>query len=714
MDRRFGPLLIALLVAMLQMVYAWPYTIDDVFISLRYGDNWFGGLGLVMNAGEYVKGYSNLSYTLLLGILSGIGLPAVTIGKGLGAAASLSVLVGMDAWLHRVGATAHARVLVLLLVALNAAWTIWSVAGLETPLFGAAIFWGVMLRLEEQRDPDRRPFSAAFFTFAVLTRPEGIVPFATMALHDLVVRVRGSGFRRLDVAWYALPTLAYFGELGWSYLYYGDPLPNTHLAKVTTQLRTPGQIFDVFAGPILHRNGDLFDATATLGGPWVLAAGPLALLGSKGRREAGAFLLAIFAQYVFICYARHDWMPAFRLAVPAIPFVVLNLYLVVHGALCGRGIDPAYAALPFAPLVALVVPPNLALARSVATTRPVDGDTHQTIGRAYGGLVEPGRVLASFDVGGIGWASKQEIVDTAGLTDRTVAELIHAPRDTRRSQLERYWAARGIDVLRRHPRGKGNLIHRPAQRSNLYLESRDERILIRRSLVLLDDAPPDLRPADAPSEASTYVVGVSLPPVAQASARVCGHLYWIRGPDDTPVVERRLAASRGPTELPVSSSPVLWNRLGSDEAWRPGQIFADYMCFYAPSEPGEYTMGASLRRPGSTAGSSTWPIRVVEREEADDAARGLHGNVAGDLAQLRHAVQTSALDSIVDDYVDAVVEASQRVRESASGSLGALHHAKFLLYRAYYDIGRAPGALRREIDQVERLRRSAIESNLRD
>jgi len=39
---------------------------DDSFISFRYAWNLVHGRGLVYNAGEYVEGYTNLLWTLLL------------------------------------------------------------------------------------------------------------------------------------------------------------------------------------------------------------------------------------------------------------------------------------------------------------------------------------------------------------------------------------------------------------------------------------------------------------------------------------------------------------------------------------------------------------------------------------------------------------------------------------------------------------------------
>ena len=44
----------------------WAIGNDDAYITYRYAQNFFNGQGLVYNPGEYVEGYSNLLYTLLI------------------------------------------------------------------------------------------------------------------------------------------------------------------------------------------------------------------------------------------------------------------------------------------------------------------------------------------------------------------------------------------------------------------------------------------------------------------------------------------------------------------------------------------------------------------------------------------------------------------------------------------------------------------------
>ena len=48
-------------------------TQDDAFISFRYAENLAEGHGLVYNVGERVEGFTNLSWTLLFGLIMMLG-----------------------------------------------------------------------------------------------------------------------------------------------------------------------------------------------------------------------------------------------------------------------------------------------------------------------------------------------------------------------------------------------------------------------------------------------------------------------------------------------------------------------------------------------------------------------------------------------------------------------------------------------------------------
>ena len=76
-------------------------TQDDAFISFRYAENFAAGNGLVFNAGERVEGFTNLSWTVLFGLIMSVGGEPVLVSVILGwiAIAMLILVTGQLA--HR-------------------------------------------------------------------------------------------------------------------------------------------------------------------------------------------------------------------------------------------------------------------------------------------------------------------------------------------------------------------------------------------------------------------------------------------------------------------------------------------------------------------------------------------------------------------------------------------------------------------------------------
>jgi len=58
--------------------------IDDAYISFRYSENFVEGNGLVFNEGEYVEGYSNFLWVLIMSFFMFFGISPILISKILG------------------------------------------------------------------------------------------------------------------------------------------------------------------------------------------------------------------------------------------------------------------------------------------------------------------------------------------------------------------------------------------------------------------------------------------------------------------------------------------------------------------------------------------------------------------------------------------------------------------------------------------------------
>ena len=274
------------------LAYHLGYTLDDAYITFRFSKNLVRGAGLVYNAGDYVKGYSNTLYTLLMAIPELFDTDPIVLSKCIGVLSFTGMAVLGAHWL---GTRAHGGAwgapivwVWLACIGLSTPIAVHYVNGLETGLHTTLLFAAVVRRLMEQDDARRRPWSALLFVGVVLGRPEGIGLFAAMAVHDLVWRMRTRNLRAIDAVFYGLPVFAYAGELVWSWQYYGDPLPQTASVKMkrTQSVWQVASGLGLSAWRTLVGRSYLGDGLRQLGwGGWTLCFAGLALVDRTQRRR---------------------------------------------------------------------------------------------------------------------------------------------------------------------------------------------------------------------------------------------------------------------------------------------------------------------------------------------------------------------------------------------------------------------------------------------
>ena len=68
---------VALLLSIAIFVNNWNFFHDDAYITLRYANNWISGHGLVWNEGEFVQGYTNFLYLIVISALGYLGFDLV-------------------------------------------------------------------------------------------------------------------------------------------------------------------------------------------------------------------------------------------------------------------------------------------------------------------------------------------------------------------------------------------------------------------------------------------------------------------------------------------------------------------------------------------------------------------------------------------------------------------------------------------------------------
>jgi arabinofuranosyltransferase len=738
------------------------YTLDDAYISFRYARNLARGMGLVYNPGEYVKGYSNTLYTLLMVVPELFGHDPIWLSRSLGVLSFMALCwFGCRHYARehgQAGSTDRGLWLVALL-AVSTSVAVHCITGLETGLHAALVFAAIVTRLREQRDGGR-PWSALLCVAVVWSRPEGMLLFAAMACQDALVRIRSRSIGRFDLVWYLLPPLAYAGELGLSQLYYGAPLPQTYHAKTRTVSGAGDALLLLVDGLAKQFGARSYLAEGLAGTGWGFAAlgvAALALVAPARRMQNLAFVSVSLAQIVFIARAGSDWAPGFRFGMPMLPLLfVLVIEAAAFVSRLARGHERALSNALLGIALALAIAPNLSASREIAAKKYVDGGGLLLEGEMLRKLAEPGITLASYDIGGQGYAAGGfDILDAAGLTVRETAKC----RGKANAQCRRAVALLRPELVRRHPsRSKDAYVADAARKTGAYVEFEEGRYLLRRSLVLVERVPEwaTQLAGDGPRTA-VHVAAHDMAPVLRSGQETSVTLYWRQGttPADaaaatkpavgadhaTPVTAagsaaepavnlhaRRLSwvSAAGAGRHPARESEVLWS-VANPEGWARDELFADFVVLHAPPVAGRYELRAQ------TQDGRELPVGSVEVVDAHDVApraRALIGRARAALGQgaeslgLRLLMRAAQLDraGARAAYQQATVQTAQRLRREAdavaisdrSRALRLLQRAKVQLHRAYWESGRALPTLREEIDDNARLRRRLIAAELRD
>jgi hypothetical protein len=279
---------------------------DDAYISYRYAANLVEGHGLVFNIGEYVEGFTNLLWTLLVAGGIALGFEANVVAHALGLASGVAVLAVTYVYARTQFSSAQAWIAALpvWIVVCFTSFARWSTSGLETPLFAASVTAALAALAR-----GRIGWATAGVSLATLTRPEGAIVAAVVFGFHLAAAWR-SGWRAWTgpLAYAVLLVLLTVFRLA----YYGSPVPNTFYAKV------PG----VPIGFGLH----YFLAFLRDGAAFLLVPAAIAAIRERLWRPGAAFIAAVA---VYVVYVGGDTSSHFRFFVPVLPCLAL---LSVRGA----------------------------------------------------------------------------------------------------------------------------------------------------------------------------------------------------------------------------------------------------------------------------------------------------------------------------------------------------------------------------------------------
>jgi len=208
---------------------------DDQMISMRYARNLAEGAGLVWNEGEYVEGYSNFLWTLVMSLVHLLGAPDATASlyvQGIAWLLTLFTLRCTVDILQTLGARSYVVIgSVLLTIVCCTDVMYWATSGFSTPLSTALHVFVVarVLRTAKSGGADLGRVGMVALALLPLVRGDTVVLWGADAL--LYFALARGRMRAVGVA--ALTLLPMVAHLAFRLGYYGDWFPNTYYLKVT-------------------------------------------------------------------------------------------------------------------------------------------------------------------------------------------------------------------------------------------------------------------------------------------------------------------------------------------------------------------------------------------------------------------------------------------------------------------------------------------------
>ena len=411
---------VAILILAIAIAKAWPFTVDDAFITSRYSRNVAQGLGATFNAtGPRAEGYTTFSWMVLLVVPHLLRMDAVLVAKALGVMATFATLLVAARWARaearerrgdmRENAGAWAFAGASLCFAAIPATAVHAVSGMETALF-TLLLTAMFATASDWMRGDARATNrlVALALLLGLTRPEG-----NFAAAVVIATCAGCGpfagrrslLLRSAVGWVA-PIAAY--EL-WRYGYYGLLFPLPFYVKLGSPGRLPGwpDVRDWLQGPLLHFG--------------LLVAPVLA----RPPRSLWPALAAMAALTAFFVLPQHQMGYEHRYLAPLDP-ACAALAGIGLGRIATTTLAPlraarvaACAALPLSCGLELRGSPGV-IAGAVEYAEGLS-HAHARLGRELHDLHLPGDRLAIADAGAVPYLSGWWTTDLVGLNDARIA-----------------------------------------------------------------------------------------------------------------------------------------------------------------------------------------------------------------------------------------------------------------------------------------------------
>jgi hypothetical protein len=422
---------------------AGPWIIDDAYITFRYARNAADGLGLVYNLDQYVLGTSSPLFALLLSLVYQVShweIPWIALGiNSLADGFSVFLLYKMA---QRLSTPYWAVYLCALCWAFYPLTIRYTLSGMETSLANALILGTFVLFVYHH-------FYAAIIlaTLAILTRPDASVVLVLLLVSQ-VIQAPGQVWKSFLIILAIL-----FPWLLFATIYYGNPIPQSIWAKshqiyLVHPYSNFFQIFYNFSGIFINSlfglsaEGITFTPPANLFLPlrligalqlflWILGVRTAVvqnkrygyvflfpilfclaygLVGLKGKAMAEWYFVPLAPYYflgILLGLSKISTASRTRRIVPITAFVILTA-IQISGLNIGRLPDRN-----------LWVPPAVSIARE---------NLYRSVALKIKEKIQPAAVIATPEIGTLGYYSGCTILDTAGLISPEALSYYPLPR----------------------------------------------------------------------------------------------------------------------------------------------------------------------------------------------------------------------------------------------------------------------------------------------
>lgn len=422
---------------------------DDTYITLRYARHILQGFGPVWNPhGERVEGFTSPLHLLLVTAAGGFGVALPIAARLVNFLSHIAVMVFVYLYLRERTNPFAAR-LGGMLIACSWMFIVWDLGGLDAVLYAALATIGILTGVRwfdpEEPNPLRCLSTGAIvLSFAVLARPEGVLPLVALwALVFLLPRGKSLSRRVQAAALFAGLAIVVLAPVEiFRVVYYHSPAPNTMYAKL-------GGIHETELLQLGMRYLWRFLLTPPFVGPLAVVAGLYCCVKHRFRTVDLALWLLIGATALFPVVSGGDHMPAYRFCLVLVPLAatttMLHLYRI--GVLDTSGGRAG---------VTVVLLGCLALQVHVTTLTPRIMDPAAQVGRTVGEYVNThwrqGATVALNTAGSTPfYADNFQYIDMLGLNDRQIARRKDIPESGPWTRIIGHLKGDGRNVLSRHP-----------------------------------------------------------------------------------------------------------------------------------------------------------------------------------------------------------------------------------------------------------------------